>query len=382
MAYIEPKTDWEPDDYLTPADYNRIKNNLVFLNDMFNEEYDYYEFEPGADIGIDEFYKASKWNMFEDCVENFQRTGVVFTFGERSYYKDNGHLPNYIQLNRLEKCIEAYATQDIPVTGISISPNTIVVEAGQSQTVNITLTPANATDKEVSISLPEGLSVSFNEDYSVATITAANDASGNRYNNLSFETHDGGFTAQILIYVKVPMTDFSVPSYTKLVDPTEYPYYIPITYIPSDARYARFGTVSHYDNLGGTNYYPSYDTEYSKIEITQYLTSGNIGNGWFELTIEGTTKRGYVYSDSDAITNIYASNGNFRHVGGTSQYVISWNGVKDADKNVVWSVDNTAVASINQSGLVTALAVGTATVRATWTISNKTYESSQIFTVT
>ena len=105
MAYIEPKTDWEPSDYITPADYNRIKNNLVYINDLFNEMYEEYVFEPGEDIGIDEWFRASKFNMFEDCVENFQRSGTVITFGERSYYSDNGHLPNYNKINRLEKCI-------------------------------------------------------------------------------------------------------------------------------------------------------------------------------------------------------------------------------------------------------------------------------------
>jgi hypothetical protein len=126
-TWTEPKTDWEATDPLTYQDYNRIKNNLEYLNDIYNELYGEYDIDFGDDMAIDQMFKASSWNKFEDCVEHFQRSGIIYTFGEKSHYEDNGRMPNFVQLNRLEKCILNYSYYDVDVTGVSLSPKKLAL---------------------------------------------------------------------------------------------------------------------------------------------------------------------------------------------------------------------------------------------------------------
>lgn len=218
MAYITPKTDWEATDPITPTDYNRIKNNLVYINDLFNSMYpNPYTFNPGEDIGDHEFYKASKFNMFEDCVEHLQRSGRIYTFGERSYYEDNGRMPNYNQLNRLEKCIEAYADTDIPVTGVTITVPSYVdtIRYAQLPSSNryqfvANVIPENASNKNITWSSSNPSVATIDTDGKVSAV-------GGGETTITVTTEDGEFTATAKYYLiidaeSLTMDTFIVPS--------------------------------------------------------------------------------------------------------------------------------------------------------------------------
>lgn len=269
MAYIEPKTDWEPSDYITPADYNRIKNNLIYVNDLFNEAFEEYIFEPGEDIGIDEWFKASKFNMFEDCVENFQRSGTVITYGERSYYSDNGHLPDYNQLNRLEKCTKDYAELDIEihVTSVELNPSSLSVPAAAgTHTVQVNVLPSNATDKSWIIDYTAIYNAVKTNDTTV-TVTIPDGADPRDIGSFTVRTTDGNKTATCQVQVTgINISSISSDKSSITLTSFDASYYNDVTFnltiLPSNATSKKL-VFENMDNLEcDANIYPDYDTYY------------------------------------------------------------------------------------------------------------------------
>lgn len=341
MAYVTPKTDWEATDNLTHVDYNRIKNNLVYLNDLFNHMYDNpYTFNPGPDMEIDQMFKASTWNMFEDCVEHLKRSGREYDFGERSYYYDNGHLPDFNQLNRLEKCIEAYADTDISVTGVTISPKKYIDTIRYSQlpganrmTFSKILAPANASNQNVTWS---------SSDSNVATIASDGKitAVGGGSATITVTTEDGGFTDTATYYQIIDAESLNVNNLPKInaldwsesdVPVAERVYiedylqynshanFVRIECESSDTNYVNFGTDSHghyficykdvgdttdvtkqitvklYQDPDGSVTTPSY-TKNVNVTITSIVTY---------ISISGGTET--IYIDSHSNRNVYSS---------------------------------------------------------------------------
>ena len=287
MAYIEPKTDWEPSDPITPADYNRIKNNLIYVNDLFNEAFEEYIFEPGEDIGIDEWFKASKFNMFEDCVENFQRSGTVITYGERSYYSDNGHLPDYNQLNRLEKCTKDYAELEIEihVQSISINPQTATIQAGQGDriTVAVNILPVNASNKNYSLTNSGGLdcSISYNQDRTIVYIDVSSIASPGTY-PLVFKTNDGNKTATLTVTIEgILIQSISTTAGKSRVEDGELAYFN-VTISPSNAT----NTILSIDNLDNIDASIDFSGTGSS-QVLQIDTNTNT-NGNYRIKISST----------------------------------------------------------------------------------------------
>jgi len=155
-TWTEPKTDWQATDPLTYQDYNRIKNNLEYLNDIYNELYGEYDIDFGDDMAIDQMYKASSWNKFEDCIEHFQRSGTIHVIGEKSVYEDNGHLPNFNQLNRIEELTLEYSQYDmVHVERVSIS--TTIDTEGISSGTYIYIYPGDATNQNFTLSSSNNL---------------------------------------------------------------------------------------------------------------------------------------------------------------------------------------------------------------------------------
>ena len=343
MAYITPKTDWEATDPITPTDYNRIKNNLVYINDLFNHMYDNpYTFNPGADIGEKEFFKASKFNMFEDCVEHLQRSGRIYTFGERSYYYDNGHLPNYTQLNRLEKCIEAYANTDIAVEGVTISPKKYIdtiryslLPGANRMTFSKILSPANASNQNVTWSTSDANVATIDSDGKVTAI-------GGGSTTITVTTEDGGFTDTATYYQIIDAESLSVSTLPKIeaIDRSEqdvpiadrvyiedylqynsHANYVRIECESSDSYYVSFGvyngkhyficrrevddttditkqiTVKLYQDPDGSITTPSYTTNVN-IVITRKIDS-------IEIFREGSSSASHILINSSTNSNVY-----------------------------------------------------------------------------
>lgn len=342
MAYITPKTDWEATDPITAADYNRIKNNLVYLNDLFNSMYpNPYTFNPGPDMEIDQMFKASTWNMFEDCVEHFKRSGRSYDFGERSYYHDNGHLPDYNQLNRLERCIEAYADTDIPVTGVSITTAsyTDTIRYSQLPSSNryqfiANVIPANASNKNITWSSSNTNVATIDSDGKVSAV-------GGGQTTITVTTEDGGYTATATYYLiisaeSLTIDTFIVPSsWNAIVEEcvcvedyihyNEHANYVRIECISSDTNKMRFIesngkhyvygycnstevdyqrtatlTVKLYQDVSGTSTTPSY-TASKSLSIITAVTNITDNTDYYTGGVTNPQKTVYCYLNNGEV---------------------------------------------------------------------------------
>lgn len=128
MAWITPKTDWHYnydavgayiEDFFNIEDYNRIKNNLVYLREIGGELF--YPL-PNITVGVDKHYPvagspdfdndnffADEINAIEDGLDGLERAINLFNHGQKQTFYENGRFIDYAELNRIESAeLELY----------------------------------------------------------------------------------------------------------------------------------------------------------------------------------------------------------------------------------------------------------------------------------
>jgi len=110
MTWIEPKTDWTANDYINVADYNRIRNNLLYLNNKCN-----IHFPPDVaiDLGnektVSDYAYASDFNNFESALTSINNRAYRYDIGSEMQFTMLGKTIDYEELNRIEKaCLRLY----------------------------------------------------------------------------------------------------------------------------------------------------------------------------------------------------------------------------------------------------------------------------------
>lgn len=111
MAWQTPKTDWSAHydatgaftgDYVNVVDYNRIKNNLMYLIDLAYPILYVPNVEVSADKTVTDFYYADEFNQIENGLQDLVDETNVYTYGQRQTFTDNGVFISYDELNRIE----------------------------------------------------------------------------------------------------------------------------------------------------------------------------------------------------------------------------------------------------------------------------------------
>lgn len=108
--WIDPKTDWTEDDFFNIEDYNRIRNNLLYLNDKCNEHFPpEFTIDLGEEKTITDYYYASEFNAFEDCLESINNRSYKYDIGLKRLYTPLGLFIDYTELNRIERaCLRLF----------------------------------------------------------------------------------------------------------------------------------------------------------------------------------------------------------------------------------------------------------------------------------
>lgn len=101
MAWITPKTTWQPTDHINTEDYNRIQGNLAHLANIFNIVVQSYQSQSYTDLPY-----ADKWNIAEDNLDEINRLTYEFDIGAKKHFLDNHNYIDYEELNRLEQAID------------------------------------------------------------------------------------------------------------------------------------------------------------------------------------------------------------------------------------------------------------------------------------
>lgn len=124
MAWTTPKTDWKAEysnieiylgDFFNVEDYNRIKNNLQYIDDRAKELF--YGI-PDLNLGADKHYPipgspdfnndnifADEINAIENGLQGIQDVIALFDYGTAKLFYENGAFIDYNELNRLESAM-------------------------------------------------------------------------------------------------------------------------------------------------------------------------------------------------------------------------------------------------------------------------------------
>ena len=104
MNWITPKTDWQTGDKFNATDYNRIKNNLLYLHVKINELFPPATELPdlGEDKTLSDYFFASEFNAFEDELESLNDRAYSFDIGQKQTFRDLGKFIAPDERNRIE----------------------------------------------------------------------------------------------------------------------------------------------------------------------------------------------------------------------------------------------------------------------------------------
>ncbi len=114
MAWTTPKTDWYgavvngvyTGDRFNAVDFNRIKNNLVYLRDLAVKVYEEFSITAvGADKTTADYFYAEEINKMEQNLATINAKTLKMSYGTAPTYSDNGRTMDYVELNRLEGAI-------------------------------------------------------------------------------------------------------------------------------------------------------------------------------------------------------------------------------------------------------------------------------------
>lgn len=113
--WLEPKTDWYgrvndsgeyEGDRFNKDDYNRIKNNLIYLRDIAIEVWEEFDIKyVSEDKNYSDYFYADEINRLEDNLETISSKTIQKDYGQAPIYSDNSPTMDFNELNRLESAI-------------------------------------------------------------------------------------------------------------------------------------------------------------------------------------------------------------------------------------------------------------------------------------
>lgn len=114
MAWTTPKTDWQGStsdgvytgDRFNAVDFNRIKNNLIYLRELAIQMYATFTIETVSDDkAVGDFFYADEINAMEQNLATINSNTIKRSYGNTQTFEDNGNTMDYAELNRLESAI-------------------------------------------------------------------------------------------------------------------------------------------------------------------------------------------------------------------------------------------------------------------------------------
>ena len=255
-------------------------------------------------------------------------------------------------------CTVTVSEDVISVTGVSLDKNSATLTVGGSVTLAATVSPSDATNKNVSWST---------SDPSVANVTNGTvTAIGAGTATITVKTADGGKTATCTVTVSAPVVNVTgvtldQESATVKVGGT---LTLVATVEPSDATNQNVTWASNNETV-------------ATVDATGKVTAKAAGEATITVTTEDGSKTAScvvtVSSSAVSVTGVTLNKTSVSLEEGENETLVATVAPSDAtNMNVTWKSDNTAVATVDATGKVTAVKAGTATITVTTADGGKT----------
>lgn len=238
----------------------------------------------------------------------------------------------------------------VAVTGVTVSPTSTSIEAGQTAQLTATVLPANADNQNISWSTGDAAIASVDDNGKVT-------ANGVGKTTITVTTEDGGFTAFCEVTVTAPPAPIEVESISMKAATTigiGSSETLVVTYYPEDA------------NTGKALTWKSDDTSIATVDANGKVTGVAAG----KTTITATTANGKsatceVTVQAIAVTGVSLDKTSATIKIGSSTTLKATVTPDDAtNKEVTWSSSDNTIASVT-NGTVSGIKEGTATITVT-----------------
>ena len=236
------------------------------------------------------------------------------------------------------------------VTGVSLSPDILTLDVGESSTLTATITPDNATEKSVTWE---------SSDTNIATVDTNGVVTAVAQGSTTIKATVGGKSAECTVTVIAAAT---VPVESVSLDKTS----LELTKGGTDTLTATI-TPNNASNKSVT--WNSSNPSVATVE-NGVVTAVSAGTATITVTTVDQSKTATcevtVTAATVSVTGVTLNKTSTSlYVGDTETLTATVAPDNATNKNVTWSSDDTSVATVDASGLVTAVSAGTATITVT-----------------
>ena len=298
---------------------------------------------------------ASAWNPAND----WSYQGLTGTLQTTTY------IPLYV--DGVLVAGQSPTTTNVPVTGVSVAPTSATVNVGGTTTLVATVSPSTATNKAVSWT---------SSNTAIATVSSSGFVTGVASGSalITATTQSGSFTAS----ANITVTNITVPVTGVSVSPTS------VT-VNVGATTALTATVTPSNATNKTVVWTSNNTAIATVSSSGVVTGVAPGL----VLVTATTQSGsFIASSTVTVSNVIIPVTSVSvspttasvNVGATTAITATVTPSNATNKTVAWTSSNTAVATVSSSGVVTGVAIGSATITAT--TQSGAYTANAIITVT
>ncbi|MCQ2770328.1 MAG: hypothetical protein MJ236_00815 [Clostridia bacterium] len=108
MEWIQPKTNWVSTDKFNIEDFNRIRNNILYIHQYTNEMSKEFNIDSMGDeiTSFESFWNVDFFNAFENNIDLLNSHLLSEQYGLKMTFRENAPFIKSDELNRLEKAIE------------------------------------------------------------------------------------------------------------------------------------------------------------------------------------------------------------------------------------------------------------------------------------
>ena len=255
----------------------------------------------------------------------------------------------------------------VAVTGVAVVPATASVQVGATQQLVSTIAPANATNQAVVWASGNAAVATVNATTGLVTAVAPGTAT------ITVITVDGGRTATSVITVPaVPVSGIALsPAVTSVVVGATQP--LVATVLPAAATNRAVTFLSTNTAIATVN---AFGVVTGVAAGQASIIATTVDGGHAAISTVHVLPAPVVPVASVSVAPLTAA----LVVGGTQQLVATVLPANATNPAVAWSSSNSAIATVNASGLVTAVAAGTANITVTTVDGNRT--ATSVITVT
>ena len=305
--------------------------------------------------------KKVKWSTSKSSVATVSAEGLVTAVGK-------GEATVTVTTEDGSKTATCKVTVTVPVASISVSPSSATIEKGKTARLTATVTPSDA-NQEVTWSSSKTSVATVSSD-GVVTAVSVGDCS------IIAKAKDGsGVVGTATIKVEdtsVAVTSIELTKYEITIDAGAI-YDLVATVYPSNATNKTLEWKSGNENIA---------------TVSQAGRVTGVGKGVTYINVKATDGSGVIAKECKVTVNSYEVEGISLDKsslsltsGSTSQLTATITPDNALNKNVAWTTSNASVATVSESGLVTAVGSGTATITAT-SAENSSIKATCTVTVT